>query len=158
MANPTRFNLSASQYTPEGAVVGDLLYGGIVSSLFTREEYSGGPHDGGSHTLRLYTSQKNFEAFLDLVEEIYLPRGGKYAEGVIALRRTAMTRDKWRRLTDAELKSAIRIICNKCMSADEVNKMAKEELDYPYNIAVTYGSRDMFMAMFYGKRGNTLNL
>ena len=33
-----RYNLSVSQHSPEGAVVGDLLYGGVVSALFKEND------------------------------------------------------------------------------------------------------------------------
>lgn len=157
MSQKTRFNLTVPRHTPEGMVVGHLMYHGVLRDLIKRDEYSGCPHDGGSHTLWLEVTQADLEAFLDLIDGVYLPLGGKYAEGVVTLRKMAMTRDKWKRMTDEELKSAIRQICRKCNSADDVNKMAKEELGYPYTIAVAYGLRDMVMANFYGK-GGTLTL
>lgn len=67
----------------------------------------------------------------------------------------------WRTLSNNELRLSISRIVDSCTSADEVNRLAKDTLGYPYRIAVTYskpnshGQRlSMFMAT--AKDGETL--
>ena len=68
-------------------------------------------------------------------------------------------KDKWRDLDDEGLKLAIRSIINTSSSKDEVNKKAKEEIGYPYQITVNWHSSGrMFQAMFFSKEGTILSL
>ena len=68
----------------------------------------------------------------------------------------------WRTLTNRELAQAIRRIVNTSSSKEEVNRRAKDELDYPYSIDVSYSepnSRGDRMSMFmaHAKDGSTLS-
>jgi len=68
----------------------------------------------------------------------------------------------WNTLTDAELRQAIHRIVNQCTTKEQVNAKAKEELDYPYHIAVTYSKPNragqrMSMFMAYSKDGEILS-
>lgn len=67
----------------------------------------------------------------------------------------------WHTLTNAELRQAISKIVKSCTNADDVNRRAKDELGYPFRIAVNYSERNsngqyhsMFMAA--AKDGETL--
>lgn len=67
----------------------------------------------------------------------------------------------WKDLTNDELATAIRKIVNQSSDADAVNRMAKDELGYPYRIAVSYSEPNgagqrMSMFMAYAKDGTTL--
>ncbi len=67
----------------------------------------------------------------------------------------------WRDLTNNELRSAIRGIVNRSTSKEQVMQRAKDELGYPYNIAVSYSEPNaagqrMSMFMASAKNGETL--
>lgn len=68
----------------------------------------------------------------------------------------------WNTLTNAELRLAINRIVNSCTNADEVNRLAKDTLGYPYRIAVSYSEPNaagqrMCMFMATAKDGETLS-
>lgn len=68
----------------------------------------------------------------------------------------------WRNLTSEELHKSIRTIVNHCHNKEEVNRVAKEELGYPYNISVMYSEPDavgqtMSMFMAYDANGKILS-
>jgi len=81
------FDLTSSEFSPAGKVVGHLHYHGILECLLHDDEYSGSPSEGGSHFLRLHISRPDLEAFLDLIEEYYATAGERFAGGVAALRK-----------------------------------------------------------------------
>ena len=67
----------------------------------------------------------------------------------------------WTTLTNAELRSAINRIVLSSSNADEVNRRAKDELGYPYRIAVSYSrpnaaGQRMSMFMATARNGETL--
>ncbi len=67
----------------------------------------------------------------------------------------------WRDLTNDELRRALRGIVNRSTSKEQVMRRAKDELGYPYNIAVTYSAPNaagqrMSMFMASAKDGETL--
>lgn len=67
----------------------------------------------------------------------------------------------WRDLTNDELAKALLKIVHRCDTADEVNRMAKDELGYTYRIAVSYSEPNgagqrMSMFMAHAKDGSTL--
>ena len=67
----------------------------------------------------------------------------------------------WNTLTNAELRSTINRIVLSSSNADEVNRRAKDELDYPYRIAVSYSKPNaagqrMSMFMATSRNGKTL--
>jgi len=67
----------------------------------------------------------------------------------------------WKTLTNNELRSAINKIVLSSSDADEVNHRAKDELGYPFRIAVSYSEPNshgqrMSMFMASAKNGETL--
>ena len=67
----------------------------------------------------------------------------------------------WRTLTNTELRNAINRIVNTSGDADEVNRRAKDELSYPFRIAVSYSrpnaaGQRMSMFMAAARNGETL--
>ena len=68
----------------------------------------------------------------------------------------------WQELTNNELRTAINVIVNRSTSAEQVNQCAKDELGYPYTIAVSYSEPNevgqrMSMFMAHAKDGKTLS-
>lgn len=60
-------NASQPQHTPAGMVLCKMYYGSFLESTLNRDQFSGFPHNGGEHTLRLRLSPPDLKAFLDLV-------------------------------------------------------------------------------------------
>lgn len=69
MAHCIHIKASQRQHTPAGDLLGRLYYGGFLSAVLAREDYSGYPHNGGEHTLYLDMPPADIEAFLELVQE-----------------------------------------------------------------------------------------
>ncbi len=92
------FRLSASQHTPAGNVLEDILYGDVIGALLKKGEWTGCPHDGGSHSLSVTLTPSDASAFINLVEERLLQLGEKrflqrkYAEGIAVLRGKVATK------------------------------------------------------------------
>ena len=68
----------------------------------------------------------------------------------------------WRDLNNSELRRAIDRIVKRSRTEEEVNERAKDELGYPYNIAVNYSKPNaagqrMSIFMASAKNGETLS-
>ncbi len=70
MAQKIRYELSCPQHTPEGEFLG-YLYRANVLDVFSRDERSGYPHNGGQHSLTLWVRPDDFRAFIELLDEVY---------------------------------------------------------------------------------------
>jgi hypothetical protein len=66
-----RYNLSAGEQTDAGRFLYHVYYRTNLLDMFTREEQSGCPHNGGSHTLFLNVSKEDLLAFFDLITETF---------------------------------------------------------------------------------------
>lgn len=64
-------DVSQPQDTQAGSLLGRMWYGNFIQNLLRDGEYSGYPHNGGQHTLRLNLNLWDMAAFLKLVEEIF---------------------------------------------------------------------------------------
>lgn len=62
---------SQPQHTPAGNLLGRMYYRGFLTTLLSREQYSGYPHNGGEHSLTLSLSKEDLTAFVDTVREKY---------------------------------------------------------------------------------------
>lgn len=67
----------------------------------------------------------------------------------------------WTEMNNGELRDAIKRIVNSSKTREEVNQRAKEELNYPYTIAVSYSKPNaagqrMSQFMAYGKNNIVL--
>lgn len=69
--HPNRLVASQPLHTPAGFFLADLFYGQVLPKLLKRDEYSGFPHNGGEHTLRLNMPTADVEAFLQVLEDQY---------------------------------------------------------------------------------------
>ncbi|WP_186214576.1 hypothetical protein [Burkholderia gladioli] len=69
-------NASHPQDTPAGRILYRMYYGDFLAQALVRNEYSGFPHNGGEHTLRLRMAPPDLKAFLELVEERFAPHPG----------------------------------------------------------------------------------
>ena len=78
-----RVNASCAKNTPEGELLSLMHYSGFVDVL-NKKEITGFPHNGGEHTLRLFLSHDDIDAFLTLVEEVYGNLAGEYPKRVNA--------------------------------------------------------------------------
>jgi hypothetical protein len=66
----------------------------------------------------------------------------------------------WREMTNDELRGELKRIINSSNSPEQVKERAKDELGYPYNLAVaaTYcGSMVMMMGMAFAQDGEILS-
>ena len=70
-----RVDLSCLTDTPEGKLLRDIMYGGLID-VFDHSERSGFPNNGWHHTFRITADRGDIEAFLELVEERFrnIPR------------------------------------------------------------------------------------
>lgn len=62
---------SQPQHTPAGNLLGRMYYRGFLTTLLSREQYSGYPHNGGAHSLTLSLSEEDLTAFVAVVREKY---------------------------------------------------------------------------------------
>lgn len=65
--------VDASQpiHSPAGLLVGKMYYRGFLDKVLAPNEFSGYPHNGPEHTLRLKLCNKDISAFLALVKETF---------------------------------------------------------------------------------------
>ena len=69
-------DVSCGETTVAGRFLGKIYYESPVLGLFTREECSGSPHNGGQHILVLNARKADIESFLKLLNERYDRRKG----------------------------------------------------------------------------------
>jgi hypothetical protein len=88
---------------------------------------------------------------------------GRHCEGSGTMPQAVLRKEKrgWDDMTEDEIKTAIRGICNSSKSNQEVKDRLRDELGYPYGAVVTstsHGSMHMTMVMVNGPRGNTISI
>ena len=64
-------NASQQANTNAGKLVAKMYYGPFLESVLKDNEYSGYPHNGPEHTLRLKLNVKDLHAFMALVRESF---------------------------------------------------------------------------------------
>ena len=62
---------SCAQSTLAGSMLEELFYGGLLNKLLLKGEFTGCPHNGGLHRLRLKLQERDIEALLELIVEVY---------------------------------------------------------------------------------------
>lgn len=66
-----RVDVSQPEHTAAGLLLCKMHYGTVLDDLLAKHEFSGFPHNGGEHTLRLHLSPEDFNAFLGAVADRY---------------------------------------------------------------------------------------
>lgn len=66
-----RVDVSQPEHTAAGLLLCKMYYGTVLDDLLAKHEFSGFPHNGGEHTLRLHLSAEDFDAFLGTIAERY---------------------------------------------------------------------------------------
>ncbi len=64
-----KFDLSCMQDTAEGKFLAHMYYSTKLLDLFTQNERSGYPHNGAMHSLVLWVTEEDVEAFLQILSE-----------------------------------------------------------------------------------------
>lgn len=67
--NIAKVDVGSQEQTLAGMLIRMMYYNGFLAILKQGKERRGFPHNGGSHTLTLYLSAEDLEAFLALVRE-----------------------------------------------------------------------------------------
>jgi hypothetical protein len=62
-------DLTAGERTPLGTIVSHLFYKTDITDLLNRDDYSGYPHNGGSHTFRFNGTWQEDLVLLELLSE-----------------------------------------------------------------------------------------
>ena len=73
-------DVSCGEHTPEGRIIGNMHYTGLLEQILSRDEYSGCPHDGMRHTLRLHMKKEDIVSMLMIIDEHYSEQSSVWVE------------------------------------------------------------------------------